>query len=144
MAEIMGNATTITLQINTSGAWKNMLTFEPARRAEVMRALKVFAGVLGASTRWCLLHPDGKREWLADGIGPWTEVAVTAPTLLEDVMVSVFAPGDAESTVFMAYRKRDGEYYISGTCDQRVRSVYAWAPVMDGAAVPVAAREVAA
>lgn len=138
MADIRGNNTGITLQINTNGAWKNMLTFEPARRAEIMRALKVFAGVLGATTRWCLQHPDGKREWLAEGISPWTLTAVAEPALLDDVMVSVLSPLDDAPTVYMAYRKSDGDYYLSGTCDELIRHVFAWAPVMDAAPSPEA------
>lgn len=133
----------ITLQINTAGSWKHMLQFEPARRTEILQALGVFASVLGDTTRWCLLHQDGTREWLREPLSQWSPITGAEPKLLEDVMVSVFGSGDDHPVVFMAYRKTDGEFYISGTCDQVVRGVYAYAPIIDAAPAP-AAQKVAA
>lgn len=142
MALIMGETKDITLQINTSGAWKNLLTFAPKRRDEVLRATAVLAGVLGESTTWCLVHPDGKREWLKGPLSPWTPVATALPEPLVDVLVSVADGLDEEPIVFMGYLKSDGQWYFtsSGT-DQVVRGVYAWQPVPEPAP---AAQQVAA
>lgn len=135
----------ITLQINTSGAWKNMLTFAPERREEVLRAVGTLAGVLGSGTTWCLLHPDGKREWLREPLSQWRPVTDEQPAPLDDVMVSVFGPGDDAPVVFMAYRRKTGdrEFVLSGTCDEVIRGVYAFAPIMGPAPAP-AAQQVAA
>lgn len=55
------------LQINTAGAWKNVVTFDAARRAEVVKAVGNLAGILGDGARWCILHEGGRREWLSFG-----------------------------------------------------------------------------
>lgn len=132
----------ITLQINTSGSWKNMLTFAPERRAQVLRALRVFAGVLGDRVRWCLLYADGKREWL-DGMqhGPWQPVTADQPPALQDVMVSAYHPSDNEPHTFMAWRTgnlaRNDEWLISGSdCEALRMKVYAWAPIIDPMQIP--------
>lgn len=128
----------LTLQINDSGSWRNLVKFEPARREEILRATAVLAGVLGASTKWCLLHADGRREWLQE-IGErfpqWHPVTADEPAPLYDVMVSVYCQGDDEPEVLMAYRKKAGDavFYLSGTADQVVRGVYAFCQVIDPA-----------
>lgn len=144
MAEIQENTTSITLQINTSGAWRNVLTFAPGRRSEILRGLRMFAGILGNSAKFCLLKQDGSREWLP-GLGPWQAITAEKPAPLEDVLVSVYYPGE-QSVVFAAYRRGTGAddwFVISGTDHERVvGEVYAWAPCLDPAARP--AQEVAA
>jgi hypothetical protein len=138
----------ITLQINTNGAWRNVLTFDPARRDEILAGLAALAGVLGDGARWCLLNQDdGKREWLHDigeRIREWAPVTAEEPAPLQDVEVSVFAPGDEEPTTFMAYRKQAGSelFYLSGTPDQVVRGAYAWRET--GQAAPLSLRREAA
>lgn len=137
-----GLAPSITLQINTSGSWKNMLTFAPEQRAQILRALRVFAGVLGDRVRWCLLHSDGKREWL-DGMqhGPWQPVTADQPPALQDVMVSAYAPDDKVPHTFMAWRTGDlarrHQWIISGTdCEELRMQVYAWAEIIDPMQIP--------
>lgn len=120
-----------TLQINTAGSWRNVLSFEPARRDEILGGLAALAGVLGKGARWCLLRQDGKREWLHDigeRVRTWAPITAEEPAPLQDVEISVFAQGDDEPTTFMAYRKQAGSelFYISGTPDQVVRGAYAW------------------
>lgn len=134
-----------TLQVNTSGAWKTIASFAPHRRDELVQALASLASILG-DAKWSLLHVSGKREWLrAEDFaeGSWRPVTVLEPAVLQDVMVSVYAPGDDAPVVFMAYRQRDGQWYLSGTCDQVIRGAYAYAPIMDAAPFP-AAKQVAA
>ncbi|MEI7036469.1 hypothetical protein [Fulvimonas yonginensis] len=119
------------LQVNTSGAWRNVLAFEADRRDQVLAGLSALAGVLGDSAQWCLLHPNGRREWLHDigaRVRAWAPVTGEEPAPLQDVEISVFAPGDEEPTTFMAYRKQAGSelFYLSGTPDQVVRGAYAW------------------
>lgn len=146
MAEILEQSPTCMLQVNTSGSWRNVLTFDPARRDEILAGLAGLANTLGDSAKWCLHHPDSKREWLhAEDFATrdWLPITSTEPAPLDDVMISVFGPGDDAPVVFMAYRKTDGEFYISGTCDQVVRGVYAYAPIIDAAPAP-AAQKVAA
>lgn len=124
--------TDITLQINNNGAWKNLTTFAADRREEVLSAVSVFAGVLGDNTRWCLLYPDGHREWLREPLSQWHPITADQPHLLEDVMVSTFVAGADESpVVYMAYRKPDGKFYLSGTFDEAVTGAYAWATVIE-------------
>lgn len=55
----------ITLRINTRGAWRNVVEFDKARAAEVRQAVSGLARALGTEAKWCFLHPDGHREWLA-------------------------------------------------------------------------------
>jgi hypothetical protein len=55
----------VKLQVNTSGAWKNVVEFQPERRAEVIEALQVLRDVLREDDpKWSILHDSGKREWL--------------------------------------------------------------------------------
>lgn len=133
----------ITLQINTNGAWKNVLQFEPTRRNEILRALAVFASVLGRNTRWCLVNEAGKREWLHEDISAWTLTDDYMPDCLQDVMVSVASSDGDQPLVYMAYRKPLGGWYLSGTADDKIGNVYAWAPIIiEPASVPT--QEVAA
>lgn len=132
----------ITLQINTSGSWKNMLTFKPKQRTQILRALRVFAGVLGDRANWCLLHADGKREWLR-GMehGSWQPVTTDQPSALEDVMVSAYAPGDNEPRTFMAWRTQavygPEKWMISGSdCEELRMVVYVFAPIIEPAPMP--------
>lgn len=55
---------TLTLQINTTGAWRSVVSFEASRRREVARAIRHLARVLDPSPKWCFLSADGRREWL--------------------------------------------------------------------------------
>lgn len=55
------------LQVNLKGSWKHVVPFPPARRVEVLGAVKRLAGILGPNVTWCLLHADGKREWIRIG-----------------------------------------------------------------------------
>jgi hypothetical protein len=59
------SADKITLQVNTSGSWRNVIEFDAERRARVVLALHMLSRELGGA-RFCLLLPDGKREWLKD------------------------------------------------------------------------------
>lgn len=143
MAEIRGQRTECMLQVNTSGSWRNVLTFAAAQRAAIVAGLAGLATTLGDATTWCLHHPDGRREWLhAEDFQAscWSPITATEPAPLDDVMVSVFAPGDEEPVVFMAYRKQVGSalFYLSGTPDQVIRGAYAYATVMNAAPAPVA------
>lgn len=52
------------LQVNTSGAWKAVVEFEPERRTDVLKALHALDQALGAGAKWCLVHENGEREWL--------------------------------------------------------------------------------
>ena len=53
------------LQVNTNGAWKNVVEFDAARRTEVIEALQVLRDALREDDpKWCLLSDSGKREWL--------------------------------------------------------------------------------
>lgn len=135
-------APTITLQINTNGSWKNMLTFAPEQRTKILRALRVFAYAIGDRVKWCLLHADGTREWL-DGMqhGPWQPVTAEQPSALQDVMVSAYHPGDNEPHTFMAWRTadlaRNDEWLISGSdCEALRMKVYAWATIIDPMQIP--------
>ncbi|WP_424682952.1 hypothetical protein [Frateuria sp. YIM B11624] len=141
----------IILQINTAGAWREVLHFEPENREKVLAGLAALAGVIGDSARWCLLHQGGrhhgKREWLHDigqRIPEWASITPEEPAPLQDVEISVFAPGDDEPTTFMAYRKQAGSelFYLSGTPDQVVRGAYAWRET--GQAAPLSLRRMVA
>ena len=54
---------TATLQVNTHGAWRNVLTFDLAREAEVVEACRHLARAV-PETKWCILYADGRREFL--------------------------------------------------------------------------------
>lgn len=128
----------ITLQINDSGSWRNLLKFEVQRREEILQAAAKFAGVLGGTTKWALLHADGRREWLPDlgaSASHWHPITTADPAPLHDVMVSVFCQGDEAPEVLMAYRKKASSdvFYLSGTPDQVVRGAYAYSQVIEPA-----------
>ena len=61
------SADKITLQVNTSGAWKNVVDFDLTRYAEVVAAVDKLAFAIGTHARWCLLYANGTREWLRAG-----------------------------------------------------------------------------
>jgi hypothetical protein len=129
-----------TLQINTKGAWRNVLDFEARSRGDIVAGLKPLARVLGDAAKWSVLHDDGRREWLVglhlNDSGDWRQITVEQPPPLVDVMVSVFGPDDEEPMTFMAFRKQQGanEFFVSGAMrDERVNGAYAWCPVMDPA-----------
>jgi len=53
------------LQINTSGAWRNVVDFPDERRDAVLRALPELARAIGdENARWCIVDAAGKRDWL--------------------------------------------------------------------------------
>lgn len=58
------------LQINTSGAWRNVVDFPAERHDAVVRALPELARAIGDdNARWSILDDSdktgsGKREWL--------------------------------------------------------------------------------
>ncbi|TAM72339.1 hypothetical protein EPN44_16115 [bacterium] len=141
MAEILKQRPTCMLQINTGGAWRNVLTFDPARRAEILASVALLANTLGASAKWCLHHPDGKREWLhAEDfqVGGWLHISATEPAPHVDVMVSAYDASDREGIVFMAWRNAAGNWFISGSDERLLLPVYAYCPVMNPAPAPAA------
>ena len=54
----------ITLQVNTSGAWRNVLDFEVARKPEVVAAVNALFDAVDHRASFCLVHPNNRREWL--------------------------------------------------------------------------------
>lgn len=52
------------LQVNTAGAWRNVIEFTPAQALKVLQAVKILQTALGDRAKWCVLHDDGQREWL--------------------------------------------------------------------------------
>lgn len=58
------------LQMNTNGAWRNVVEFEPARRSEIRRAAAYLSAVLDGKCKFCIEQADpdgrsrGKREWI--------------------------------------------------------------------------------
>lgn len=53
------------LQVNTAGAWKDVLVFDVARAREVIEALRVLNVALGQDQpKWCLVNDSGARKWL--------------------------------------------------------------------------------
>lgn len=144
MAEILGKRTTCMLQVNTSGSWRNVLTFEPAQRAAILAGVAELANVLGDTTTWCLHHPDGKREWLhAEDFAQWRPITDVDPAPLVDVIVSAYDASDREGVVFMGWRDRKGAWFISGSDEPLLLPVYAYRPVLAPAPAP-AAQQVAA
>lgn len=141
MPEILKPHTECMLQVNTSGSWRNVLTFEPAQREQILAGLAGLAIVLGDATRWCLHHADGRREWLHAedfAAGDWKPVTATEPEPLRDVIVSVYDAFERVGIVFMAWRNRQGVWLISGSDEPLVLPVYAYRQVMAPAPVPTA------
>lgn len=52
------------LQVNTSGAWRNVVDFDKARKQEVVDAVRSLDAALGERVKWCLVQDDDSREWL--------------------------------------------------------------------------------
>ena len=58
------------LQVNTAGAWKDVVTFDALRTNDVVAALEPLAIVLGPEVKWCLVSDDNsKRNWLPHPAG---------------------------------------------------------------------------
>jgi hypothetical protein len=53
------------LQVNTSGAWRNVCEFTGDRYHEVKRVVEKIAPLTDAD--WCIVGPDGAREWINGG-----------------------------------------------------------------------------
>ena len=139
--------TDLMLQVNTSGSWRNVLTFAPADRERILSSLAPLATTLGESTTWCIHHPGGKREWLhaedfADG--GWLPVTAEAPAPLLDVLVSAVDTTDGQREVFMAWRNRAGVWMLSGTDDPLSLRVYAYRGILAPAPLPASVQQVAA
>jgi hypothetical protein len=130
------------LQINMRGAWKDLLQFRPERRADMLRAAKLFGGILGGDIKWCIVAEDGRRQRLPNMRGPWLPITGGYPEPLKDVMVTVYDANERENVVYMAYRKQanSSDFYLSGTFDQVLHNAYAWTEVI----APAPARQVAA
>jgi hypothetical protein len=52
------------LQVNTSGAWRNVVDFDKSRLDEVRRAVNVMAAAINYSAKWCVVDDKGNRQWL--------------------------------------------------------------------------------
>lgn len=52
------------LQVNTSGAWRNVVDFPADRRDDVLRGVVILARVMGTTAKWSFLMENGRREWL--------------------------------------------------------------------------------
>ncbi|MGA7438607.1 MAG: hypothetical protein WBW32_10840 [Luteibacter sp.] len=55
----------ITLQVNTAGAWRNVLTFASHRAPAMREAVKALQAAADTTAKWCFLD-DGRREWLPE------------------------------------------------------------------------------
>lgn len=53
------------LQINTSGAWRNVCEFAAGRHREVKSAVEKIAPLVDAD--WCIVDDEGRREWIKGG-----------------------------------------------------------------------------
>jgi hypothetical protein len=126
----------ITLQINSNGAWRNVVGFEATHREDILLGLPGIAQVLGEGVKWCLLGEDGKRERLLDiakGMFPgWDDVTPTEPAPNVDVLVTVWDEIDAQEHVYMAYRSSwdPDRWRISGTEEPLPFKPYAFGPIM--------------
>lgn len=55
----------VKLQLNTSGAWKDVASFDEAQSSEVVQALDRLDRAVGrGAIRWCLVDLNGVRSWL--------------------------------------------------------------------------------
>lgn len=53
------------LQVNNSGAWKHVATFDAGRRGDVIAAVIRLARAVNADRVRCpIVDDDGNREWL--------------------------------------------------------------------------------
>ena len=138
--ELMKTDRKLRLQINTRGAWRDLLQFRPEHRADVLRATKLLGGILGDEIQWCMVQEDGRHQRLPNMRGPWLPITGEYPEPLRDVMVTVYDAN--EHVVYMAYRKQGdpSDFYLSGTFDQVLHNAYAWTEVI----APASARQVAA
>lgn len=51
------------LQVNTSGAWRNVVEFDASDRPRMIAVLIPLAKLV-PNAKWCLVDDQGKREWL--------------------------------------------------------------------------------
>lgn len=51
------------LQVNTNGAWRNVVESDESRKEEVLAAVARLAAA-GPGSKWSLLYPDGRRRWV--------------------------------------------------------------------------------
>jgi hypothetical protein len=66
------------LQVNTSGAWKNVLDFDAAQRNAVKAVLPALNAAIGGRAKWCLVADDGERIWLnVDDVKPLPRIDFT-------------------------------------------------------------------
>lgn len=132
----------ITLQINTAGAWKNVVQFDESQREGVLDGLKGLAQALGPKVTWCLVDENGKREWLHDihsGAFPgWDDITPTWPAPLQDMLVSAYDESEGKGVVFMAWRASTNpdRWVLSGSEEPLLMPVYACGPIMEPAPVP--------
>lgn len=127
----------LTLQINTSGSWKNVVHFENDKREEVLAGLTGLAQALGNNVTWCFWHHETAcREWLHDlhkAMFPgWNDDPTELPPPLVDVLVSAWDASEGEGVVFMAWRSatQPDRWMISGSDEPLLLPVYAWGPIM--------------
>lgn len=53
------------LQVNTSGAWKDIGEFDKEREDAVVETIRQLNNLLeGQRPKWCLVDEKGDREWL--------------------------------------------------------------------------------
>lgn len=137
------------LQINTTGAWRNVAEFDAGDRQGVIHAVGALHGLLPRS-KWALLHDDGRREWLQpDQLTDWArwrEVTPTEPAPLDDVMITCENAPDEPPLTYMAYRDKadPSRWYLSGTDNEEVMTPYAWAPCLPAAPIDIKMRRAAA
>lgn len=65
------------LQINTSGAWRNVVEFQVADTQRVCRAAESLAAILGPDTAWSYVSDFGDRYYYRHGDQgkPWKSLA---------------------------------------------------------------------
>jgi len=139
--------TDMMLQVNTSGAWRNVLTFAPDIRAQILASMAPLANTLGESATWCIHHPGGKREWLhAEDFQhvDWLPITATEPAPLVDVLVTAYDASDRAGIVFMAWRNKDGIWMLSASEKPLLLPVYAYRQIMAPAPPPAAQQAQAA
>lgn len=55
------------LQVNTTGAWRNVVTFDAVHKPKVAYAVGILAAT-APHAKWCILGDDGKRDWLTPAL----------------------------------------------------------------------------
>lgn len=51
------------LQVNTTGAWRNVVACDVGREDEVLAAVERLAAA-GPESKWSLLYPESRRRWV--------------------------------------------------------------------------------